>query len=126
MPWTGKTLATALSDAALATIATIAIEEGAAVLSFEVATSDVGGLGGFEVAVSPHVDASYTVVASIDSDYTTDIDDPIISASSDFTALDSDSTGVGMVLVRSLYGVRLQAKAATGKTTSVDVRWRTR
>jgi len=125
--WKGRKLNTAVvAAAALTTIDTIEIRDGAQNLWLEVNNDNHKALDGFELAVQPHSDASFHVIANATSDFTDVIQDPIIACNQDMTVLAKNTKGIIWMYVKGLYSVRLRGSSGTGSDTTVDTRWQQR
>jgi len=125
-PWKGKASDVTVSSDALCTLLEVPIREGASALAVDIHNSADKELQEFEVQYLAHSDGSYRTVASIDSDYTTAIKDPVFACTSDLTVLPLSSGAFLWCGVKGVNRVRLQAKSASGSDTVMAAFWQVR
>lgn len=118
------TFATAQSD--LTAICTVDVRDGASILWAEVYNSDVT-LQGFEIQVKPHGSGSFSSDFALeDSDYTTDMPEPIKHCSADLTTLSSDTSAYLKMEVKALDQVKFYGAASSSDTSNIKVYWSVR
>ena len=123
--WKGKTDATLISNTTNTVLDTIYVREGAGNLWAEVSNSADKELDTFIVSISPHSDASFHTVASIGSDYTTDIKAPMNGCDIDLTTLSKSTAGMLWMDVKGVYAIRFTAGTATSDTY-LALKWHVR
>jgi hypothetical protein len=119
--WTQKKTGVTVTSNAT-TLDTATIVEGASVMWVEVSNL-TKAFDTFTVEYRPHTDATFYTIASIDSDYTTDIAWPVLMCSTDLTALDSDSSGLLSLDVKAINAVRFKAASSSVSDTTAAIKW---
>jgi len=123
--WKGKQTGIAVTAAGPSdVIGTIYVREGASYLWAEVNTVGASDMDAFWVQISCLSDASFHTIANAPSDYTTDIQDPILGCSADMTTLSASTAGLLRMSVKGLFAVRFRGSLAGDAT--VDLRWQMR
>jgi len=124
--WSGSKTAVAVTSAAVATIDTITIPEGANRMWAEIGNVGSSAFYAFQVQYRPHVDASHTTIASTTAEFTTAIEEPIKGCSTDLTTLASAATGLLWLDVKGIESVRFRAQAATNSDATANLDWSVR
>lgn len=126
--WKGKKLATTVgSAAALTTIDTIRIKDGATNLWLEVGNSAHKELDAFELAIRPHSDAEFHVIGNATSDFTNVIQPPIKGCDQNMTVLPKSTTGlIWMTPLKGIYEIRIRGSSGAGSDTTIDTKWQQR
>ena len=120
--WRGKSPASVTidSDVIFTTIATIPIREGSSNLWFDFDLTVDAALTAFNTDVRAHEDGNWYTVASISSDYTTNIQAPIKAVEDDPVTLAASGNTLLWLDVKGLYSVRFQAKAGASDAVVSD------
>jgi len=122
--WRGDVSAVAITAAGTSDVITaIEIPHGAEYLWVEIENNAHKALDSFLVSYRPHPDASYHLIASAASDYTTSMQEPILGATCDFASLALSTTGMLRLYVKGIDAVKFAASSASGSDTTVDARW---
>lgn len=121
--WKGKITKSLTSDATVSEIATVYIRQGAEYLWADFENGNKA-LGAFQVSYQGASDADFHVVASVTSDFTTDIQSPISNTSGDPTSLDSDTSFLIRSEVKGTYAVKFEANPTSD--TSIIFRFQVR
>ena len=129
-PWKGSTSDVTIAHAAMTTLADIPIRDGASALAVTISNGADKALTGFEVQYLAQSDAAgvakFRTVASIDSDFTTAIKDPIFACTSDLTALPLSSGAFLWMGVKAVDRVRLRAQSTASSDTVMTAFWQVR
>ena len=120
----GSKTAIAVAAAGTTTLDTIYPYEGMETLWLEVSNINKP-LDGFTIEVRPHAGASFHTLYNDASDFTTNIQWPVLGCNVDFTSLDSDSVGLLSMNIRALDALRFKASSASPSTVTA-LRWEVR
>ena len=128
MAWKGKSSATVtiVSDTVFTTVATIPIRDGASNLWFDFDLTADAAFTAFNTDIKAHADGNWYTVASVASDYTTNIQSPIKAVEDSPVTLAKSGNTMIWLECKGLDSVRFQAKAGASDATVSDYYWQVR
>jgi len=124
--WQGQTAAITVPDDSTADIKAIRIRQGANTLWMRVLNSAHSALDVFNVQISPFSDTTYHTIADVASDFTTNIQWPILGVETDPTSLAKSTASLIAMDCRGLEWIKCQGSAANTSDTTVTVQWQQR
>jgi len=127
MAWAGKG-SVLVSDDSTGTILTVPIRQGASRLWVGFTNSADSALDAFTVAVQAGGSdaAPYATLANDESDYTTNIQAPILGCDTDLASLAKSASGTIWMEVLALQNVRFAASANGTSDTTITYYWSVR
>ena len=123
MAWEGKVETVAVTAGSTDVIDTITIQQGATNLWMEIANDAHQEFDAFDVQYQIQRDGSFNTIANASSDFTTNIELPVVDANIDLISLAKSTSGVLWLYVKGVFKVRVRASAAAGSDTTVNLYW---